>query len=342
MSYKYKVGEEYESRNQDQIDSLTKAYTERGQFSYDPEADAAYQNYVKAMKDNGQKVMQDTMGKAASMTGGYGNSYATSVGQQVYNDYMSQASAAQADFEDRALARYNAEGDNLLSKLSLLQNQESTDRANWESDYARAWSDAQAKAAYGKYSALEQLLGMEDGEIGEQVDLASRKEIGEEEILKMINATQNGKMNAYFDYLDTMGYDTTNYYKILEGLNMTGILNGTVSKNEEGDMVYTDNSPKATVLGSDYGVQGFSSNFKTGEHFHITQNGGQDLNVKLGKEVENKTILEIAEDISAPSVFMYDGTVYCKAPDSKVFLVEASNNLFINDSGDYNTLVKLF
>ena len=148
-----------------QIEDLSKQYTERTPFSYDPELDAGYQSYVQMMKANGQTAMEDTMGKAASLTGGYGNSYAASVGQQVYNDYMKQAAAAQGEYYDRALAKYNAEGNDLLSRLGILQDQEATayERAwnenerNYQRDQDaqdRAWNEAQIKAQYEDPSGL--------------------------------------------------------------------------------------------------------------------------------------------------------------------------------------------
>ena len=54
----------------------------RKQFSYDANKDTLYNQYKDMYTRNGQTAMQDTMGNAALLTGGYGNSYATTAGQQ--------------------------------------------------------------------------------------------------------------------------------------------------------------------------------------------------------------------------------------------------------------------
>jgi hypothetical protein len=59
----------------------------RKAFSYDLNGDALYQQYKDMYMAQGKLAMQDTMGQAASMTGGYGNSYAASAGNQAYQGY---------------------------------------------------------------------------------------------------------------------------------------------------------------------------------------------------------------------------------------------------------------
>lgn len=156
---------EGKSKTQRQIDQLTDQYTSRGPFSYDPAADAGYQSYVNMMKANGEAAMRDTMAKAASLTGGYGNSYAVAAAQGAYNDYLREADAAQGEFYDRALAKYNAEGNELLNRLSLLQGQEDAAyQREWnenernyqreQAEYEKAWNEAVLKEQYGDPSSL--------------------------------------------------------------------------------------------------------------------------------------------------------------------------------------------
>ena len=66
----------------------------------------------------------DTMGKASAMTGGYGNSYAQSVGQQAYQKYLLGLSARLPQFQQMALDRYQAGGQDLLQRYQALQQQE--------------------------------------------------------------------------------------------------------------------------------------------------------------------------------------------------------------------------
>ena len=59
--------------------------------------------------------MEDTLGKAAALTGGYASSYAQSAGQQAYNGYLQELAAlvpelrqAALDYQKEAMA-YKAE-----------------------------------------------------------------------------------------------------------------------------------------------------------------------------------------------------------------------------------------
>ena len=166
--YEIPEQEGYVSQYKDQINTLTKQYNERPAFSYDPAADAGYQSYVNMMKSNGEAAMRDTMAKAASLTGGYGNSYAVAAGQSAYNDYLRQADAAQGEFYDRALATYNADGNELLTRLSLLQEQDNNAYDRWwneeergyqreQDQYEKAWNEAVLKEQYGDPSGLFKL-----------------------------------------------------------------------------------------------------------------------------------------------------------------------------------------
>ncbi len=161
MGYKYKRGEKYESRNEELIDGIEKQYTERS-FDYDPETDEAYQSYADMMRRNGKTAMTDTVGKASAMTGGYGNSYAVTAGQQTYNNYLSQIDSAQNDFYNQALSRYNAEGDALLGKLNVLQNRESADKTAWEEDYLSDLESAEKDARFGNYANIADFYGTDE------------------------------------------------------------------------------------------------------------------------------------------------------------------------------------
>ena len=54
----------------------------RDKFQYDLNGDALYQQYKDRYIQQGKQAMMDTMGQAAALTGGYGNSYAQKAGQQ--------------------------------------------------------------------------------------------------------------------------------------------------------------------------------------------------------------------------------------------------------------------
>ena len=59
---------------QGDLDSIYNNIKNYGDFSYDVNSDALYQQYADQYTRLGNMAMQDTMGQAAAMTGGYGRS----------------------------------------------------------------------------------------------------------------------------------------------------------------------------------------------------------------------------------------------------------------------------
>ena len=102
-------------------------YLNRDKFSYDLNGDALYQQYKDQYINQGKLAMQDTIGQAAAMTGGYGNSYAQSVGQQAYQGYLQQLNDKVPELYQLALDQYNHEGENMLNQYGLLSDRENTE-----------------------------------------------------------------------------------------------------------------------------------------------------------------------------------------------------------------------
>ena len=73
--------------------------------------------------------MLDAMGKAASLTGGMGNTYAQSVGQQAYGAYMQELAQVIPELYEAAYGRFIDEGDQLYDQIKLLS---SLDDAQWD------------------------------------------------------------------------------------------------------------------------------------------------------------------------------------------------------------------
>lgn len=108
---------------QSQLDDIYQKIMNREEFSYDLNGDALYQQYKDQYTTQGQMAMMDTMGQAAAMTGGYGNSYAQSVGQQTYQGYLQQLNDKVPELYQLALSQYNQEGQDLYNQAALLGQQ---------------------------------------------------------------------------------------------------------------------------------------------------------------------------------------------------------------------------
>ena len=80
----------YASRWEGQLQELYDRIAERGDFSYDLGKDPMYRQAREQYQTAGRLAMQDTMGQAAALTGGYGSSYGQQTGQQAYNAYLQQ------------------------------------------------------------------------------------------------------------------------------------------------------------------------------------------------------------------------------------------------------------
>lgn len=119
----------------------------RKPFSYDVNSDALYQQYAQQYAQQGRLAMEDTMGKAAALTGGYGNSYAQSVGQQTYNDYMGKLNDMVPELEQRAYQRYQAEGDALLDRYSLMQNAQDREYSRYQDQLTEYYNQLDRKEA---------------------------------------------------------------------------------------------------------------------------------------------------------------------------------------------------
>lgn len=93
----------------------------REDFKYDLQGDVLYQQYKEQFIDNADAAMRDTVGQVTSMTGGYGNTYAQTAGQQTYNDVMGGLNDIVPELYQLALDKYNAEGQELKDMASIYQ-----------------------------------------------------------------------------------------------------------------------------------------------------------------------------------------------------------------------------
>ena len=115
---------EYQSQWQQQMTDLLQKYQNRKPFQYDINADAMYQQMVDRYVQQGQQAMMDTAGQAAALTGGYGNSYAQTAGQQTYQNYLQGVNDMLPQFYQMALDRHQEEGNQMLNQYNLMASQE--------------------------------------------------------------------------------------------------------------------------------------------------------------------------------------------------------------------------
>nr|DAW47473.1 MAG TPA: Protein of unknown function (DUF2680) [Caudoviricetes sp.] len=139
----------YQSRWDAELDSLYDQITNRKPFQYDLNQDALYQQYKEQYQRLGRQAMEDTMGQAASLTGGYGSTYSEQVGQQAYNAYLQSLNDIVPDLYDRAYSRYQDEGQDLYNRFGLVTDRENLDYGKYRDTVSDYYSDlADARSAY--------------------------------------------------------------------------------------------------------------------------------------------------------------------------------------------------
>lgn len=143
---------DYTSKWESYLDDTLGQIQNRQPFKYDINTDALYQQYKDQYIRQGQMAMQDTMGQTAAMTGGYGNSYAQTAGQQIYQNYLQNINSMLPQFYQMALDKYQMEGDDLMNQYALMADRENQ-------DYGR-WMDAMNQY----YTELDRLQGIYDNE----------------------------------------------------------------------------------------------------------------------------------------------------------------------------------
>lgn len=110
------------NQNQPYIDQLNSLYDQvmgRGKFQYDLNGDMLYKQMADQYTQLGRQAMRDATGTAAGLTGGYGNTWANYVGNQAYQQYLTQLNNNIPELYDRAYNAWLNEGNELLQQYEL-------------------------------------------------------------------------------------------------------------------------------------------------------------------------------------------------------------------------------
>ena len=153
--------EDYSSPYASDIESALDAWKNRKDFSYDFNTDPMYQQYREQYILGGQQAMRDTMGQAAAMTGGYGSSYGQMVGQQAYDNYLSQLNNVIPELRSQAYQMYQDEGDRLMEALTTYLTLDDTAYGRYRDDVSDSRLDDETN--YQRYlDALSYWQGQRD------------------------------------------------------------------------------------------------------------------------------------------------------------------------------------
>lgn len=126
------TGGTYGQSLKDQMDKINN----RKQFTYDLNGDALYQQYKDQYMTQGRLASADAIGQASAMTGGYGNSYAATVGNQAYQGYLQKLNDVVPELYNMAYNRYQQEGQDMKDMLAM-----------YESAYGREYGEHRDKVS---------------------------------------------------------------------------------------------------------------------------------------------------------------------------------------------------
>jgi hypothetical protein len=150
----------YQSQWQTQLNDTIDKIMNREKFSYDLNGDALYQQYKDKFSQQGKMASADVIGQASAMTGGYGNSYAATVGNQMYQKELQNLNDIIPELYQMAYDRYNREGQDLYNQYAMLGEQENLDYAKHRDtvsdyfanrDYYANRYDSERNFDYSKY-----------------------------------------------------------------------------------------------------------------------------------------------------------------------------------------------
>lgn len=140
----------FQSKYEDKLSNLYDQIMNRDKFSYNFNEDAMYQMYKDQYTQAGRNAMQDTMGQASALTGGYGSSYAQTAGQQTYQNYLTELNNMIPTLRDQAYQEYQSEGNELLNKYNITNNAYNNEYGQYRDSVADWQNDRSFD--YGMYS----------------------------------------------------------------------------------------------------------------------------------------------------------------------------------------------
>ena len=112
----------FEYPYKEEIDNLLQKVLQRPQFNYDIGNDPAYMALRDQYQAGGNLAMRDAMGNAAQLSGGYGNTYANVVGNQMYHQYLGQLNEQIPELYSEALNKYITEGNEIYKQIDSLND----------------------------------------------------------------------------------------------------------------------------------------------------------------------------------------------------------------------------
>lgn len=118
---------DYIFSKQAELDKKENEFNNIEKFTYSPNTDPLYKNYSDRYRAFGKTAMEDEMGKASSLTGGYGNTYSQTAGNQAYGSYLEKMNDVLPELYQLAYSKYSDEIDLIERQLKNLKDDDKTE-----------------------------------------------------------------------------------------------------------------------------------------------------------------------------------------------------------------------
>lgn len=240
----------------DKVEAMLGKIENRDKFSYDFNTDPLFQASLQGYMNSGQIAMQDTMGQAAALTGGYGSSYGTTAANQAYNAHIQEAFSNLPEYYGMALDAYNQETQDMYNLLEMYSGQDqmeydrlanayalnSANAANiYDQEYNNFWQgqnfaegqrefnanmaykqsrDAVEDARYQQEYELEMAKALQKAQKDAEVTYKEPSETQMKRALEIYNAEGE---DAYLKYADSLPYNL-DFEKLDSYISEYGIL----------------------------------------------------------------------------------------------------------------------
>ena len=343
---------EYQSSYQQQINDVLDKILNREKFSYDLNGDALYQQYKDQYTTQGKQAMMDTMGQAAALTGGYGNSYAQSVGQQTYQGYLQQLNDKVPELYQLALDKYNREGEDLYNQYGLYTDRENTEYGRHRDDVSDYYTGLdlaynqyldERNFDYGKYSDDRNLAYQTNRDKFSDAMWATEFGYGQErdstadqqwltqfnEALRQYNEEleyQKGRDQVSDAQWQTEYDESLRRWNLANGLNADGTPITTTSKRKSGTpKLSADDSTSQAPVGSSF----MDSVIKASENSKLATTYNENKNAQLKAENNGKSYYgEVLQEVSTNDT-----------ASSRKYINDLYKNSYINEA-EKNSLLQ--
>ena len=167
---------------------------DRGPFQFDLDGNALYQQYRDQYMNNGRLAMQDSMGQAAGLTGGYGSSYSQAVGNQAYNNELAKLNDKVPEIYELERAAYDRDTQDMYDRWNLANSMYNQELADWRYNDETAYGRAQ-----DAYNSQMQQAQLQHNWQMDDADLAYQQ-------WQMAQSQQAQEFNNAMDIWSTTGY----------------------------------------------------------------------------------------------------------------------------------------